>query len=110
MSRLAELQAELQDVSAAVARAEHTLATHPNVPSVLATLQTIQKRRKNLEEAFAAEANLLGLDVCSYRIEPDDSQLTVHGISEVLSSFQRLFTAVYDAVCRFRRSRPAIPI
>ena len=40
MSRLAELQRDLQSAAAAVAHAERTLAAHPNVPSVLATLRT----------------------------------------------------------------------
>lgn len=62
MSRIAELQRELQDVSAAVAHAEHTVAAHPDVPSVAATLRTILKRKENLEAQFfeaAKEASLM---------------------------------------------------
>ena len=69
MSKLAELQRDLQEASAAVAHAERTLAAHPNVPSVHATLRTIQNRRASLEEQFFAAADELGLDVCGYRIE-----------------------------------------
>lgn len=99
MSQLAELQKDLQDVSAAVARAERTLAAHPDVPSVAATLRTIQKRRENLEEQFFAVANEMGLDVCSYRIEPPDYQrTTIAAMTAVLGAFQKVFTSVYDGL------------
>lgn len=98
MSRLAELQNELQEIAAAIARAERTVAAHPDVPSVLATLQTAQKRREYLEGEFLVVANELELDVCSYRIELDDGRPTLQGITGVLGSFQRLFTSVYAAI------------
>lgn len=99
MSQLAELQRDLQDVFAAIVHAERTLAAHPFVPSVEATLRTIQKRRENLEEQFFAVANEIGLDVCSYRIEPPDYQrTTIAGMTAVLGAFQKVFTSVYDAV------------
>jgi hypothetical protein len=99
MSRLAELQTELQDTAAAIAHAERTLAANPNVPSVLATLRTISKRRENLEADFQAAANALGLDVCSYRIElADDARPTIAGLTAVLSEFQKVFTNVFNAL------------
>jgi hypothetical protein len=61
MSKLAELQRDLQEASAAVAHAERTVAAHPNVASVHATLRTIQNRRASLEEQFLAAADELGL-------------------------------------------------
>ena len=83
----------------AVARAERTLAAHPDTPSVLATLRTIQKRRDNLEEEFSTVANELGLDVCSYRIElPDGARATIASMTAVLGAFQRTLTSVYDAL------------
>jgi hypothetical protein len=99
MSRIVELQRELQDASMAIARAERTLAAHPETPSVLATLRTIQKRRENLQEQFSTVANELGLDVCSYRIElADDNRATIAGMTAVLGAFQKTFTSVYDAL------------
>ena len=99
MSQLAELQRDLQDVSEAIAHGERTLAAHPDVPSVAATLRTIQKRRENLEEQFFAVANEMGLDVCSYRIEPPEYQrTTIAEMTAVLGAFQKVFTSVYDAV------------
>jgi hypothetical protein len=100
MSRLEDLQKELQGVSAAVVHAERTLAANPNVPSVAATLRTIQKRRENLEEEFLVVAAAQGLDVCGYRIVLDDKPATISGLTAVLSTFQKVFTSVYDAVMR----------
>ena len=100
MSRLEELQRELQSAAAAVAHAERTLAAHPTTPSVAATLRTIKKRRENLEEQFFAAAKAQGLDVCGYRIELDDRPATISGMTAVLSAFQKVFTSVYDAIER----------
>jgi hypothetical protein len=99
MSRLAELERELQDTAAAIVHAERTLAQHPKTPSAAATLRTIQKRRETLEEQFFAEANDLGLDVCGYRIELTNGPATISAMTNVLGTFQKIFTTVYDAVC-----------
>lgn len=98
MSRLADLQIELLETSVAMTRAERSLVLHPDVPSVLATLQTFQSRHKNLEHEFLAEANLLELDVCSYRIELDNARPKIPAITAVLGSFQQLFTTIYASV------------
>jgi hypothetical protein len=106
MSELARLQSDLQEVSAAIARAERTLAAYPDRPSVLATLRTIEKRREILEEQFLATAAELGFDACSYRIElPQETQATISGLTGVLGSFQRVFTSVYDAIVHGPKQR-----
>lgn len=98
MSKLAELQMELQEASAAIVRAERTVAQHPDIPSAAATLRTIIKRRDNLEQQFFAEANEVGLDVCGYRIEPNEGRATIAAVTAVLGAFQKTFTNVYDAL------------
>jgi hypothetical protein len=100
MSRLEDLQRELQRTAAAIAHAERTLAANPNIPSVAATLRTILSRRENLEEQFFAAAGTQGFDVCGYRIELDDRPATIAGMSAVLGTFQKVFTSVYDALER----------
>jgi len=100
MSRLEDLQKELQRAAAAVVHAERTLAANPDVPSVAATLRTIQNRRENLEKQFFSAAYAQGLDVCGYRIELDDRPATITGMTAVLSAFQKVFTSVYDALDR----------
>jgi hypothetical protein len=107
MSRLADLQRELQSAAAAVAHAERTLAAHPNVPSVLATLRTIQNHRASLEEQFFAAADELGLDACGYRIELEGHTAPISGMTAVLGTFQRIFTTVYDALERGAKKKAA---
>ncbi|WP_424630438.1 hypothetical protein [Bradyrhizobium sp. SYSU BS000235] len=107
MSTLAQLQKDLQDASAAVAHAERTLASYPNVPSVLATLRTIQNRRASLEEQFLAAADDLGLDACGYRIEMEGNTASIAGLTAVLGTFQKIFTTVYDALERGAKKKAA---
>jgi hypothetical protein len=107
MSRLAALQKELQNAAAAVAHAERTLAAHPNVPSVLATLRTIQNHRASLEEQFFAAADELGLDACGYRIELEGHTASISGMTAVLGTFQKIFTTVYDALERGAKKKAA---
>ncbi len=107
MSRLADLQKDLQGAAAAIAHAERTLAAHPDVPSVHATLRAIQSRRASLEEQFFAAADELGLDVCGYRIEMTGSTASISGLTAVLGTFQKIFTTVYDALERGTKKKAA---
>jgi hypothetical protein len=107
MSRLADLQKDLQGAAAAVAHAERTLAAHPNVPSVHATLQAIQSRRASLEEQFFAAADELGMDACGYRIEMEGDTASISGLTAVLGTFQKIFTTVYDALERGEKKKAA---
>jgi hypothetical protein len=106
MSLLADLQDDLQAASAAVAHAERTATLYPDVPSVLATLRTIEAHRRSLEEQFAAAANDLGLDICSYRIEFDDRRrATIASLTAALGTFQKVFTSVFDALTNGAKQR-----
>jgi hypothetical protein len=98
MSRILKLQQWLQDTNTAISRAEHAVAKHPDIPSAAATLGSFLKMRDSLEAEFLVEANRLEMDACSYRVVPDDSRPAISGLTAVLGDFQRLFTAVYDAV------------
>jgi hypothetical protein len=98
MTGLAEIQRDLNETAEAIAHAERSLALHPDLPSTFARLQGFQKRRANLERQFHETTNLLGLDVCRYRIELDETRPSVQAVTSVLSAFQKLFTAVYAAI------------
>jgi hypothetical protein len=98
VSRILKLQQWLQDTNSAISRAERAVAGHPGISSAAATLTSFLKMRDNLEAEFLAEANLLEMDACSYRVVPDDSRPAIIGLTAVLGDFQRLFTTVYDAV------------
>jgi len=98
MSTLLDLQTELHEINEAVARAERTLSQYPDLPSVEATLRAIVQRRDRLQEQFVAVAQASGHDVCRYWIETTDPNPSVLDVTDVLGSFQKLFTAVYDAI------------
>jgi hypothetical protein len=98
MSTLLDLQMELQETNEAVARAERTLGQHPNLPSVQATLRAIVQRRERLQEEFVVIAQASGRDVCRYWIETTEPNPSILNITDVLGSFQKMFTAVYDAI------------
>lgn len=98
MSELAELQAKLQDTHAAIVRIERMLTDNPDLPSLLANMRSLQKRHKNLEADFLAAAYELGVDVCTYRLFPDDQKPTLTGLVSALGDFQSLFSVVYDAI------------
>jgi len=99
MSRLEELQRELQEAGEAIARAERTVAAHPGIPSAAATLRTIMSWRDNVEAQFRTAADQIGLDICSYRIELDErTRPTIAGMTAVLGEFQRVFTSVFHAL------------
>jgi hypothetical protein len=98
MTTLLDLQRELQEANEAVARAEHILAQHPDLPSVQATLRAIVQRRDRLQEKFIAVAQHSGRDVCRYWIETTEPNPSILNVTDVLGSFQKMFTAVYDAI------------
>ena len=98
MSELAELQEKLQDTSAALARAERALADQPGLPSVLATLKSLQKRQHDLEEDFLSQAARLQIDVCSYRLFSESGRPSVRWLATALTDFQSLFSLVYDSL------------
>jgi hypothetical protein len=98
MSSLLDLQMEIQRTNEAVARAERTLLQHPTLPSAQATLRSFVQLRDRLQEDFATAARASGHDVCRYKIETTDPNPSVLEIAEVIGKFQRLFTAVYDAI------------
>lgn len=96
-SELAEIQTKIQDTNAAIARLERMMVDSPDLPSLLANMRSLQKRYKKLEADFVAAADELGVDVCSYRLFPDETTPTLTGIVSALGDFQSLFSVVYDA-------------
>ena len=97
MSELAEIQTKIQDTNAAIARLERMMVDGPNLPSLLANMRSLQKRYKKLESDFVTAADELGIDVCSYRLFPDETSPTLTGVVSALGDFQSMFSVVYDA-------------
>lgn len=101
MSALLEVTDRLQDTEAAIRQLEQAIAQQPPTPSVIATLHTLQKRQRYLEAEFSEAAAVQHLDVCSYRLFPDqkeEARPTLRAFTKTLLDFQTLFTQVYDAI------------
>lgn len=97
MPDLLDIQEKLQDTSAAIARAQRTLAKNPSIPSVAANLRSLEKRWNDLEYNFRTVADRLELDVCHYRILFEDRP-TLTGLTSIWLDFQNVFSLVYDAL------------
>src|SRR4051794_6029534 len=100
MSKLLETIERIQDTQAAIKRLEEAAAKHPDVPSVAASLRSLQKRQRVLETTFSSLADEQWLDVCSYKILPEkeEGSLKLPSLTSALGDFQTLFTLVYDAI------------
>ncbi|HZH31349.1 MAG TPA: hypothetical protein VEY11_11360 [Pyrinomonadaceae bacterium] len=100
MSALLEITEKLQDTEAAIAHLEREIARQPTSPSVVASLASLRKRQRNLESQFADAAAQQHLDVCSYRLFPDEAEEerpTLRAFTKTLLDFQTLVTQVYYA-------------
>ncbi len=98
MNKLLEIQAQLQDTNATLARLEPAIAEHPEVLSLHATVESLRSKQASLERAFLNAASELGQDVCSYRLITDGSRPTLAALSTALKDFQNLFSIVYEAI------------
>ena len=96
MTRLLELQEQLQETRATLARVERAVAERPDKPSLGSLARSLIAQQRNLETDFATEVNRLGMDVCSYRVFSDNGNLPLHPLAQGLIDFQSLVTVVYD--------------
>src|SRR5258706_11812570 len=100
MRDLFDIQRDLQDTHAALARMELSL-TKKNVeqfPSLMLTVSGLKTRQQILEAEFLKAANLRGQDVCTYRLFPREGNPTIEALTKALGSFQYLFTSVFSAL------------
>jgi len=98
MNRLLELRERLRDTSAAIARLERAVLEEPGAPSLMVIAESLRKRQSVLESEYAAEADALGVDICTYRIFGDNDRQTLRALVQTLGDFQSLVSTVYDAV------------
>lgn len=98
MSDLFSIQEQLQEVGATIARSEASLVDHPDSASLLANIRSLRKNQRLLEAQFLRAADDRGLDVCSYRISPQDQFANAAALSKVLGTFQTVFTLMYEAI------------
>ena len=63
MSTLFDLREKLQDITATLTKVEEIAAKSPHDRSVSLTISSLQRRQKDLEAAFAAEAGKERVDI-----------------------------------------------
>ena len=99
MTRLLEIQENLQDTYAALAQHEKAVAIDPASRALRLSSKSLEKRRRKLEAAFLEAANDLGVDVCSYRLfSNDDKKPTAIAVASSITTFQKMVSIMYDAL------------
>jgi len=98
MSALLEIQEKLLDTSAALSRLERLLVSHPHSEALLGNFRALRNRQRILEDAFLEEANKAEVDVCTYRIIPDNNRANISSLAKVLDGFQSAFSLAYEAL------------
>lgn len=102
MSAINTIGDQIRKTEAEIQRLELVVARHPDERTLQLTLQSLQKRRNDLELDYAIEANIHYVDVCRYRMfslnDPvSDSNPAIAWVSNVLQHFQDALTLVYAA-------------
>jgi hypothetical protein len=98
MTALLEIQEKLLDTSATLSRLERLLVSHPHSEAVLGNLRAIQNKQRILEDAFLEEANKVEVDVCTYRLIPDNNRANISSLARILDGFQSAFSLAYEAL------------
>lgn len=99
MSILAETKIKLGETQSLIATYEQALAEHPEHAGMLAiSISSLQKMMRQLDREFATAVASLGLDVCRYRLIPEDGTAKITSVMKAVSSFQTFVSVVYDAI------------
>lgn len=106
MSELLELQRKLQDTTATITELERRIVQRPQSRGLRLSLESLVKRREDLQADFDELADHESLDVCTYRLfQETDDGLSLGGYSGALSEFQKSFSSLYDAIISGPRKR-----
>lgn len=111
MSDLDYIQRDIAEVQQVIQSKLDLVAKYPERKSVLASISSLRKRQKILEQEFLAKSEELRLQVCSYRIfcdlgEDVSRNLTV--FPKVLSLFQEAYMLSVEATRHGPKSRNRI--
>ncbi|HEY1380571.1 MAG TPA: hypothetical protein VGF55_27465, partial [Gemmataceae bacterium] len=98
MSALLDIQEKLQDTAAMLAELERELARFPNDRGLRLNYQSVEKRKVKLESELEAVTASLGLELCRYRVVPEQDRIKLAGLAGALGDFQSLVTVFYDAI------------
>ena len=106
MSELLELQRKLQDTAATITELERRILQRPDSRGLRLSLESVVKRREDLQADFNELADRKSLDVCTYRLfQEADEGLSLRGYSGALYEFQKSFSSLYDAILNGPRKR-----
>lgn len=98
MSEIVGIREKLQDTAAMLTAMEGDLARTPDAKALLLNFKSVEKRKKKLEDELAITAASLGLEVCSYRILPNEQRVKVAGLASAIGEYQNLVSIFYDAL------------
>jgi len=99
MIEMVHVLLRLTETQDAVRRAQALLVKMPDDRAIISTLESLQKRAAKLEDAFVHASAAMGLEVCAYRIVPEDlERYPIRSLGQALESFQKWFSTLYDAL------------
>lgn len=98
MSVLLHIRESLQNTAAQIARLERNVAQNPDVPLLALELESLQRRKEKLEAEFLEVSNSAGVDVCSYRLLPEQLRARLVNLAAALTDYQSLLSLFYDAI------------
>jgi hypothetical protein len=98
MSDVLDLREKLQDTAGAIARLRREVAASPADPALAWDIESLEKRQAKLEAELLAASEAMGLDVCSYRVVPEQRRIKLAGLAGVLGGYQSLVSVFYDAL------------
>jgi hypothetical protein len=82
MSALLEITEKIQDTQAAITRLANAAANNPDSTSIHLSLDSLQKRQRDLEAQLAKIITSQHVDMPSHRVSPDD---------DIISNIRRFF-------------------
>jgi len=96
---LVALRDRIERLNSRIEELECDFLANPDVASLGLQIRSYTRLRNELEEEWVRLAAIRGHRVCAYHIHThDEARPSVRAVSEMLSAFQKSFTAVYDGI------------
>lgn len=92
-------------LSSRVALLERELARDPDDYALEKDLRSITRLAQRYDEEFRELARMSQVDVCKYKIAPKNDKYSLKNVTESLSGFQDIITAIYDSKVSGPKSR-----
>ncbi len=112
MSAFTDISDKIQQTEAEIRDLEAVVARYPERRTLAMTLESMQKRQKDLQADYTILANQAYLDVCRYRLfslldADKDAHPPIVGLANALGRFQDAVTLVYAALKDGAKQRAA---